>query len=157
MILFCISNSVRIPTGSLFVLFPSVLLTTKLQFYVLNWLVSGWLSEHKWPEIFFFRYAKIRISVPVIKIIYLIKLLIWMHTTETSEFTLNNQWALKTLKYSQIYEIPNSRRIPTIITPLKLSEIPASRWGGKSRWYRNVLEMIELLVFVQLQDESVLT
>ena len=53
MILFCISNSVRIPTGSLFVLFPSVLPTTKLQFYVLNWLVSGWLSEHKWPEIFF--------------------------------------------------------------------------------------------------------
>lgn len=130
MILFCISNSVRIPTGSLFVLFPSVLLTTKLQFYVLNWLVSGWLSEHKWPEIFFFRYAKIRISVPVIKIIYLIKLLIWMHTTETSEFTLNNQWALKTLKYhSQILKISNSRRIPTIITPLKLSEIPASRWG----------------------------
>ena len=132
MILFCISNSVRIPTGSLFVLFPSVLLTTKLQFYVLNWLVSGWLSEHKWPEIFFFRYAKIRISVSVIKIIYLIKLLIWMHTTETSEFTLNNQWALKTLKYhSQILKISNSRRIPTIITPLKLSEIPASRWGAK--------------------------
>ena len=42
-------------------------------------------------NLFFFRYAKIRISVPVIKIIYLIKLLIWMHTTETSEFTLNNQ------------------------------------------------------------------
>ena len=53
MILFCISNSVRRPTGSLFVLFPSVLLTTKLQFYVLNWLLSGLLSEHKWPEIFF--------------------------------------------------------------------------------------------------------